>query len=132
MMASTPHDFVLHDEFSLASRFSSVGINDENSDLLRDVLMKVCEEQDLSLALKIGAHRGINEQLKQAGDGIVAFADASVYVVYVVAIPRFDFLPLSFLVKTTGGVCFDVQIFESAYLVSVGVNQVLDLSVYFY
>jgi hypothetical protein len=111
MMASTPHDFVLHGESSLASRFSSVGINteamkvpgafaqaissygisdcketdeelpsviEENGDLLHDVLMKVCEERDLSLALKIGAHRGINERLKQAGDGIVAFADASV------------------------------------------------------
>ena len=49
---------------------------DEHSDLLSDVLMRVCEELDLPLALKIGAHRGVNPRLKQAGDGVVAFADA--------------------------------------------------------
>jgi len=51
---------------------------DENSDFLTDVLMKVCEERGLPLALKIGAHRGVNPQLKAAGDGVVAFADADV------------------------------------------------------
>lgn len=48
----------------------------ENSDFLGQVLMKVCEERDLPIALKIGAHRGVNPQLKAAGDGVVAFADA--------------------------------------------------------
>jgi hypothetical protein len=43
-----------------------------------EVLMQVCEERDLPLALKIGAHRGVNPKLKSAGDGIVAFADMSV------------------------------------------------------
>lgn len=49
---------------------------DEASDFLSEVLMKVCEERDLPIALKIGAHRGINPALKAAGDGVVAFADA--------------------------------------------------------
>lgn len=49
----------------------------EHSDFLGDVLIQVCEELDLPIALKIGAHRGVNPRLKQAGDGIVAFADAS-------------------------------------------------------
>lgn len=49
----------------------------ENSDFLGEVLMKVCEERDLPVALKIGAHRGVNPKLRDAGDGVVAFADAS-------------------------------------------------------
>jgi hypothetical protein len=52
-------------------------IINENSDFLGEVLMKVCEERDLPVALKIGAHRGVNPKLKDAGDGVVAFADAS-------------------------------------------------------
>jgi len=50
----------------------------EESEFLSQVLMKVCEERDLPLALKIGAHRAVNPQLKTAGDGVVAFADMSV------------------------------------------------------
>lgn len=49
---------------------------DETTDFLSEVLMKVCEERDLPVALKIGAHRGVNPALKAAGDGVVAFADA--------------------------------------------------------
>jgi hypothetical protein len=49
---------------------------DENSDFLSEVLMKVCEERDLPVALKIGAHRGVNPRLQAAGDGVVAFCDA--------------------------------------------------------
>eukprot|EP00980_Cylindrotheca_fusiformis_P018319 scaffold5975_cov99-Cylindrotheca_fusiformis.AAC.4 len=49
---------------------------DENSDFFSQVLMKVCEERDLPIALKIGAHRGVNPSLRAAGDGVVAFADA--------------------------------------------------------
>ena len=44
-------------------------IIDEHSDFLTEVLMKVCEERDLPLALKIGAHRNVNPRLLQAGDG---------------------------------------------------------------
>ena len=51
---------------------------DENSDFLSEVLMKVCEERNLPVALKIGAHRGVNPKLQAAGDGVVAFADAGV------------------------------------------------------
>jgi hypothetical protein len=55
----------------------SPSVIDENSDLLSEVVMKVCQERNLPIALKIGAHRGINPRLKTAGDGVVAFADAS-------------------------------------------------------
>lgn len=65
---------------------------DENSDLLSDVLMKVCEDRDLPIALKIGAHRGVNPQLKAAGDGVVAFADASVLARLCTRFPRVRFL----------------------------------------
>lgn len=51
-------------------------IINEHSDFLTEVLMPVCEERDLPLALKIGAHRGVNPGLLSAGDGMVAFADA--------------------------------------------------------
>jgi hypothetical protein len=105
MMASTPHDFVLK-EGTLAdvsktgvneeamkqpgafadgtsdggacngTEDDAPSIIDENSNFLSQVLMKVCEERDLPVALKIGAHRGVNPELKSAGDGVVAFADA--------------------------------------------------------
>jgi hypothetical protein len=106
MMASTPHDFVLkegtlanapkvgvnEDAMKQPGAFVDAGASagdacsgteddapsviDENSDFLSQVLMKVCEERDLPVALKIGAHRGVNPELKSAGDGVVAFADA--------------------------------------------------------
>ncbi|KAL7578565.1 hypothetical protein ACA910_011623 [Epithemia clementina (nom. ined.)] len=50
----------------------------ESSDYFREVLMKVCQERDLPLALKIGAHRAVNPSLQQAGDGVVAFCDTTV------------------------------------------------------
>ena len=49
-------------------------IINEQSDYLT-VLMKVCEERNLPLALKIGARRSVNPQLLSAGDGVVVFAD---------------------------------------------------------
>ena len=49
-------------------------IINENSDFLVDVLMPVCQERNLPLALKIGAHRSVNPSLLSAGDGMV-FAD---------------------------------------------------------
>ena len=64
----------------------------EDSDFLTDVLMKVCEERDLPLALKIGAHRGVNPELLQAGDGVVAFADASVLARLCTRFPNVRFL----------------------------------------
>jgi hypothetical protein len=54
----------------------SPSVIDEKSDFLSEVLMKVCEERDLPVALKIGAYRGVNPRLQAAGDGVVAFADA--------------------------------------------------------
>lgn len=65
---------------------------DENSDFVSDVLMKVCEERDLPLALKIGAHRGVNPRLKSAGDGVVAFADAGMLGRLCMRYPKVRFL----------------------------------------
>lgn len=65
---------------------------DENSDLLSDVLMKVCQERDLPVALKIGAHRQINPRLEQAGDGIVSFADANMLARLCTRFPKVRFL----------------------------------------
>lgn len=65
---------------------------DENSDFLSEVLIKVCEERNLPIALKIGAHRGVNKSLVQAGDGMVAFADAGVLSRLCTRFPRILFL----------------------------------------
>lgn len=121
MMASTPHDFVLS-EGILSNAPTSGSINteamkepgafamasggetcspssddapsliNEQSDFLSQVLMKVCEERDLPLALKIGAHRGVNPKLKSAGDGMVAFADTSVLARLCSKYPKVRFL----------------------------------------
>jgi hypothetical protein len=119
MMASTPHDFILKEKTERYPRSINVetmtqpgafadasgartmckesdddypSIIDENSDLFGEVLMKVCEERDLPLALKIGAHRGVNPRLKMAGDGIVAFADAGMLGRLCVRFPKVRFL----------------------------------------
>lgn len=65
---------------------------DEHSDFLSDVLMKVCEERDLPIALKIGAIRKMNPSLEQAGDGMVAFADASMLARLCSRFPKVRFL----------------------------------------
>lgn len=124
LMASTPHDFVLS-EGILANVLTSGSINteamkepgafakasaetcnpssddtpsviNEKSDFLSHVLMKVCEERDLPLALKIGAHRGLNPKLRSAGDGMVAFADAGVLARLCSAYPKVRFLGKKF------------------------------------
>jgi hypothetical protein len=118
MMASTPHNFEVSLAFdkginmdamkvpgAFADALGSVGMKDcsgsdtdlpsvidEHSDFLSDVLMRVCEERDLPIALKIGAHRGLNHRLKQAGDGVVAFADTSVLSRLCNRFPRVRFL----------------------------------------
>jgi hypothetical protein len=65
---------------------------DENSDFLSQVLMKVCEERDLPIALKIGAHRGLNPGLKAAGDGMVAFCDGNMLARLCSRFPKVRFL----------------------------------------
>jgi hypothetical protein len=67
-------------------------IVNEQSDFLGQVLMKVCEERDLPVALKIGAHRGVNPSLKDAGDGMVAFADAAMLGRLCTKFPKVRFL----------------------------------------
>ena len=121
LMASTPHDFVL-EQGTIASRglvnvneqamkqpgaFVDVVVSsaacspaeddvpsaiDEKSDLLSQVLMRVAEERNLPIALKIGAHRGVNQRLKAAGDGVVAFADASMLGRLCARFPKVRFL----------------------------------------
>ena len=121
MMASTPHDFVLADKSGTSAQapggvnmeamkepgaFAQVqgkdacspasdelpSVIDEHSDFLTQVLMKVCEERDLPLALKIGAHRGVNPSLRAAGDGMVAFADATILARICSRFPKVRFL----------------------------------------
>jgi hypothetical protein len=70
----------------------------ENSNFLSDVLMKVCEERDLPIALKIGAHRGVNPNLGSAGDGVVAFADSNILARLCTKFPKVRFL-VTFLSK---------------------------------
>jgi hypothetical protein len=65
---------------------------DEHSDFLSQVLMQVCEERDLPVALKIGAHRGVNPRLQAAGDGVVAFCDGSMLARLCVRFPKVRFL----------------------------------------
>ena len=64
----------------------------ETSDLLSEVLMKVCEERDIPIALKIGAHRAVNPKLLSAGDGVVAFADGNVLARLCNRFPKVRFL----------------------------------------
>ena len=122
MMASTPHDFVLGNNGPLSSLkntgintesmkqpgaftvISSINENcnpdeddtpsliNENSDFLSEVLMVVCQERDLPVALKIGAHRQVNPRLQTAGDGVVAFADSSVLARLCTRFPNVRFL----------------------------------------
>lgn len=75
-----------------ATEDDTPSVINESSDLLRNVLMKICEERDLPLALKIGAHRAVNPALKQAGDGVVGFADASVLARLCQQFPKVRFL----------------------------------------
>ena len=118
MMASTPHNFdetrkfdvgINIDAMKIPGAFTAVlrsdgtkscsgndedfpSIIDESSDFLSDVLMRVCEERDLPIALKIGAHRGLNQRLKQAGDGVVACADTSMLSRLCTRFPKVRFL----------------------------------------
>lgn len=65
---------------------------DEHSDFLSQVLMKICEERDLPIALKIGAHRGVNPRLQAAGDGVVAFCDGTMLARLCTRFPKVRFL----------------------------------------
>ena len=60
--------------------------------------MKVCEERNLPLALKIGAHRGVNPDLLSAGDGMI-FADAGTLARLCSKFPKVRFLA-TFLSKS--------------------------------
>uniref|UniRef100_A0A7S1Y6Y3 Glucuronate isomerase n=1 Tax=Grammatophora oceanica TaxID=210454 RepID=A0A7S1Y6Y3_9STRA len=65
---------------------------DENCDLLTQVLMPVCQERQLALALKIGAHRGINPNLKSAGDGLAVEVDLQILARLCRSYPKVKFL----------------------------------------
>lgn len=114
VMASTPHNFQLPtkgynlEAFTTPGAFAEAIVGDldqcspvddetpteidENSDLLSEVLMNVCQERDLPVALKIGAHRQLNPRLRQAGDGIVSFADANLLARLCTRFPKVRFL----------------------------------------
>jgi hypothetical protein len=118
MMASTPHNFdatskfdvgINRDAMKIPGAFAVVlgsdqtkncsgndddypSVINEHSDFLSDAIMRVCEERDLPIALKIGAHRGLNPRLKQAGDGVVAFADTAMLTRLCTNFPRVRFL----------------------------------------
>eukprot|EP00814_Leptocylindrus_danicus_P021938 CAMPEP_0116004320 /NCGR_PEP_ID=MMETSP0321-20121206/536_1 /TAXON_ID=163516 /ORGANISM="Leptocylindrus danicus var. danicus, Strain B650" /LENGTH=1060 /DNA_ID=CAMNT_0003472607 /DNA_START=5790 /DNA_END=8973 /DNA_ORIENTATION=- len=119
LMASTPHDFFVPDGDLAGVKKTGVDSNalkepfafvdasgaecnaceegdvpsviDEDSDFLT-LLMEVCEERDLPLAIKIGAHRGVNPDLQQAGDGVVAFADSQMLARLCTRFPKVRFL----------------------------------------
>ena len=118
MMASTPHNFfveegtlagattsinteALKDPFAFVSQVQDdcnacnekdvPSVVDEESPFLY-LLMSICEELDLPLAIKIGAHRGVNPTLKDAGDGLVAFADSRMLSRLCSRFPRVRFL----------------------------------------
>ena len=119
MMASTPHNFFV-EEGNLAGiknmginaealkdpfAFASPAFNDCNACDEKDVpsaineespflhlLMNICEELDLPLAIKIGAHRQVNPLLREAGDGVVAFADSGMLSRLCSRFPRVRFL----------------------------------------
>jgi hypothetical protein len=123
LMASTPHNFVLHDDKTpvavnldaLSQPFAFVQVHSssidcsvdqvdgsviqEHSDFVSQVLMKVCEERDLPIALKIGAHRGVNPEMQAAGDGVVAFTDAQILARLCLRFPKVRFLA-TFLSRT--------------------------------
>lgn len=113
VMASTPHDFgtrrasvnlesmrvpgafaqaIAQDDACIPENEDSPTEINESSDLFGEVLVKVCEERGLPIALKIGAHRQINPKLRQAGDGLVAFADAGMLGRLCAAYPKIKFL----------------------------------------
>lgn len=122
MMASTPHDFYVPPEGGRLVGVRKTGVNEEalqasfafadasndcsgcdgaddvasiineDSSYLVDVLMPVCEERNLPLALKIGAHRAVNPSLMQAGDGMVAFADSASLARLCTKFPKVKFL----------------------------------------
>lgn len=75
-----------------SEKYNLPSVVDESSDFLSEVLLKVCEELDLPLALKIGAHRAVNPSLRQAGDGLAAFADISVLSRLCSRFPKVRFL----------------------------------------
>jgi hypothetical protein len=63
----------------------------EDSDFLSQVLIPICEERNLPIALKIGAHRQVNPSLKDAGDGLV-YADADILARLCSRYPKVRFL----------------------------------------
>ena len=82
-------------------------IIDEESDFLSEVLMKVCEERDLPVALKIGAHRAVHPAMQQAGDGVVAFADSNMLARLCTRFPKVRFLA-TFLSRNNQYEAYDV------------------------
>jgi hypothetical protein len=87
LMASTPHDFCIQeaatanatatDVNTKSSSSDSSSDNITGSDLLFKVLLPLAQELQLPIALKLGAHRGVNPALRGGGDGVVSGQVAS-------------------------------------------------------
>jgi hypothetical protein len=88
----------------------------ESSKFLSEVLMQVCEERDLPIALKIGAHRGVNPALRAAGDGVVAFADTSVLARLCSTYPKVRFLATFLSLNNQHEACVLASKFRNLHL----------------
>ncbi|CAM9216000.1 unnamed protein product, partial [Discosporangium mesarthrocarpum] len=66
-MACTPYKYSLQEKKKEKDGGDGT---DDKPDLMREVLAPVAEEKQLPLALKLGAHRGLNPRLKAGGDGV--------------------------------------------------------------
>lgn len=96
-------------------------IINEQSDFLTDVLMPVCEERNLPLALKIGAHRGVNPSLQSAGDGMV-FADTGSLARLCGKFPKVRFLATFLSRANQHEACVLASKFRVSFICSCVVN----------
>lgn len=70
LMASTPAGFTYAGRKSKPSTPSTAESTPSATQLLEEVLLHVAAEENLPLALKVGALRGANPALRMAGDGV--------------------------------------------------------------
>jgi hypothetical protein len=84
-MASTPHNFCIQATATVTDGNTNNSAGDSSSgsdsitgsDLLFKVLLPLAQELQLPIALKLGAHRGVNPALRGGGDGVVSGQVAS-------------------------------------------------------
>jgi len=109
LMASTPADFKYPAEKGTNQHTPGA------SDLLEGVLLPLAEELNLGLALKIGAERGVNPDLRGGGDGVVV-ADCSIIKRLCQNFPKVKFL-VTFLSRVNQQeICVLAQKFRNLHL----------------